>query len=89
MLMYLPIPQRVVSLVLLGLWLWCLFLRIACSHFDVSKVIVTTDTIGLPHYANSKQLYQVNCKTIKQITKLAYRPLAIVQYIAATVFGAE
>ncbi|QEU58829.1 Erd1 [Kluyveromyces lactis] len=69
-LVYLPIPQRVVFLVLLGLWLWTWFLKVTVSYYDVSKVIISNESTGLPYYNTSTKIYQSSLKLFKSISRV-------------------
>ena len=69
-LVYLPIPQRVVVLVLLGLWLWTWFLKVSVSYYDVSKVIVSNESTGLPYFNTSTKIHQSSLKLFKSISRV-------------------
>ncbi|CDO94477.1 unnamed protein product [Kluyveromyces dobzhanskii CBS 2104] len=69
-LIYLPIPQRVVLLVVFGLWLWTWFLKISGTYYDVSRVVIFNEFNGLPNYSASTKLYQSSLKLLKSVCRV-------------------
>lgn len=81
-LIYLPIPQRVVLLVIFGLLLWTWLLGISSTYFDISRVIISSDSTGLTPYSTSSKLYQNNVKLLRIIirTILPWQLICIVVF---------
>lgn len=68
-LLVLPIPQRVVLLVVLGVWLYFWFLKIASKYLSVNKVLVI-DEVDLPHNLNMRQVEKRVLNLAKSVTKI-------------------